>query len=52
VNANIQDSLPDSFQPMRIDGLPAPRADELPYFRLNGFEWRIYRHSLNAPAAK
>ena len=52
VDAKIQDSLPDGFQPVRIDGLPAPRADELPYFRLNGFEWRIYHHSLNAPAAK
>jgi hypothetical protein len=52
MNAQIQDSLPDGFKPMRIDGLPAPRADELPHFRLNGFEWRIYHHSLNAPAAK
>ena len=52
MNAQIQDRLPDGFQPMRIDGLPVPRADELPRFRLNGFEWRIYHHSLNAPAAK
>ena len=52
VDAKIQDSLPDGFQPVRIDGLPAPRANEPPDFRLNGFEWRIYHHSLNAPAAK
>jgi len=51
MNAQIQDRLPDGFQPMRIDGLPVPRADELPRFRLNGFEWRIYHRSLNAPAA-
>jgi len=52
VDANIQDSLPNGFEPVRISGLPAPPKGDLPHFHLNGFEWRIYQRPLNASAAK
>jgi cyclomaltodextrinase len=52
LEATIQDSLPDGFKPVRVDGMPVPPKGELPQFRLKGFEWRIYHRSLNASAAK
>ena len=42
MDVNIQDWIPKGFEPVRIDGIPAPPADSLPRLRLNGFEWRIY----------
>ena len=44
VDAKIRDRIPKGFEPVRIDGIPAPLADSLPRFHLNGFEWRIYHH--------
>jgi glycosidase len=35
-------NAPD-FKPVRISGLPEAPAGSFPHFRLNGFEWRIYR---------
>jgi glycosidase len=34
------------FQPLPIAGLPASPSVGFPLFRLNGFEWRIYRRAL------
>jgi glycosidase len=42
IDVDIQDRIPKGFEPVRIDGIPAPLADNLPHLRLNGFEWRIY----------
>lgn len=52
MDAKILDSLPEGFQPVKVDGLPVPPKDDLPHFSLNGFEWRIYHRSLNPAAAK
>jgi cyclomaltodextrinase / maltogenic alpha-amylase / neopullulanase len=30
------------FKPLKIAGVPEPRSDSFPHFRLKGFEWRIY----------
>jgi cyclomaltodextrinase len=42
IDAKIRERIPKGFQPVRIDGIPAPPADGLLRFHLNGFEWRIY----------
>ena len=36
----------EQFRPVRISGLPEYPPSGLPRFRLNGFEWRIYRRAL------
>src|SRR5208283_3972306 len=42
LDVNIQDQISKGFEPIHIDGIPAPPADNLPRLHLNGFEWRIY----------
>jgi cyclomaltodextrinase len=34
------------FQPVQIKGMPDSPAHGFPLFRLNGFEWRIYRRAI------
>jgi glycosidase len=34
------------FEPVRLSGMPQYPAGEFPLFRLNGFEWRIYRRAI------
>ncbi|MGO8838297.1 MAG: alpha-amylase family glycosyl hydrolase [Limisphaerales bacterium] len=42
LDVNIQDQISKGFEPVHIDGIPTPPADNLPRLHLNGFEWRIY----------
>ena len=42
MDVKIRDRMPKGFEPVRIDGIPAPPADGLSRLHLNGFEWRIY----------
>jgi hypothetical protein len=34
------------FKPVKINGLPDFSPSGFPLFRLNGFEWRIYRRTI------
>ncbi|HZR19931.1 MAG TPA: alpha-amylase family glycosyl hydrolase [Verrucomicrobiae bacterium] len=35
------------FQPVKISGMPESQPTGFPLFRLGGFEWRIYKRSVN-----
>jgi glycosidase len=35
------------FKPVKLTGLPDSAENELPLFRLNGFEWRIYHRAVH-----
>ncbi len=45
VSGTVEMSHAPEFQPVKIASLPAPPANGLANFRLNGYEWRIYHRT-------